>query len=75
MKVFRLSSSLWGVPKVPEVRMDHNGHLLSDDQPVTARELPVNGGEADWSARQLWDGHWHMCRGEATEPHQDLSVT
>lgn len=33
-----------------------------------------NGGEADWSAWQLYGGHWCMCHGEATEPRQDLSV-
>lgn len=30
----------------------------------TARELPMNGEEADWSARQLYGGHWCIPYGE-----------
>lgn len=75
MKMFHLSSFLCGVPKVPEVRRNHDGHLLSDGQPVTNYKGAMpNGGEAEWSAHQLYGGHWCMCHGEATEPCQDLSV-
>lgn len=38
------SSFLCGVPKVPEVRRNHDGHLLSDGQPVTTRELCLTVG-------------------------------
>lgn len=57
MKMFHLFSPLCGVPKVPEVTGDHNGHYPSDDQAGTVRELPMSGGKADWSAPQAYGGH------------------
>lgn len=57
MKMFHLASLLCGVPKVPEVTGDHDGHYFPDDQAGTVKELPVSGGKADWPAPQGHGGH------------------
>lgn len=54
-ETFHLSSPLRGVPRVPEVTGDHDGHYPSGDRAGTVRELPMKGGKAGQHPR-VWGG-------------------